>query len=191
MAVQADPHRRASFPCLPLQNGYATEIDQASVRRLDAEDPQLPRKTLSGNGNVDAPCAKLHSVLDVDVVRTIDPRDHLADLTVHTEGDDGAGRRGDLHRAEDEAARWILGVHPDCGIVGIVGERGRRIFGLDFQRLRQRRRRRWRFCRILVRCRRRVPASGRSAESDERHSQREQGERLPWHAAQNLNFSPS
>ena len=49
--------------------------------------------------------AKLHSVLDVDVVRTVDSRDHLADLTVHAEDHDGTGRRGDLHRAEDQAAR--------------------------------------------------------------------------------------
>ena len=68
------------------------------------------------------------------------PEIDLADLTVHAEHHDGAGRRGDLHRAEDQAARRILRVHPDSRIVGIVGELSRGVLGFDFERLRQRRR---------------------------------------------------
>ena len=55
------------------------------------------------------PPAELHAIFDIDVVRTIDSRDGLADLTVNAEHHDGAGRRGNLHGAENQAARRILG----------------------------------------------------------------------------------
>ena len=168
--VQRNAHGCSCLAGLTLQNGNAAEIDETAFRGIDAEHPQLPRKSFGGDGDIRPPPAKLHAIFDIDVVRTIDSRDRLADLTVYAEHHDGAGRRGDLHGAENQAARRILGVDPDSRIIRVVGELSRRIFRFNLECLRQRRRSRRRLCRILVRCRRacagiRTRRSGQPAQS--------------------------
>ena len=87
---------------------------------------ELPPEPLGRHRDVHPPAIQQDAILHIDVVRPIDPGDRLPNLSVHAEDDNGAGGRCHLHGADDEAACRIRGVHPDCRIVRVVREAGRR-----------------------------------------------------------------
>jgi hypothetical protein len=176
---------------LSVQYGNAAEIDELTRARIDPEHAQLAAQTLGGDGNVHRTATERHAVLDIDVVRAIDTGDELPDLAIHAKHDDCPGGRGHFHGAEDETVRGILRMHPDRGIVGIVRQRRRAVFGFDFQRLRKSGRRWRRFARILVGGRRIPPASGRGNEDDACGQRPRQRMGSVHRRSQNRNFTPS
>jgi hypothetical protein len=133
-----------------LKDWSTTYVDQSSAGVVDPKNAELPRQTFGRDRNVHGPAPKAKPVLDVDVVRTIDARDHLPDSPVQAVDHDGTGRSGYLHGADDQAAGWIRWMDPDRGIVGIVRQRVGRVRRLYLDRRRQPVRWRHRLSGVLV-----------------------------------------
>ena len=191
--IEADAHRRSGVTVLVLQNRNASEIDEPPVgadrsgrlcswrrRRSVATAMSTVRpaschpystSTLFGRSMPETICRICPSMPNT----TMAPAGAATFIVPMIRLRDGS-----------------VGMHPDRGIVGIVGERRRAVLGLDLHRLRQRRGRRRRLRRVLVRRRRsrRHPGetSRRGRPAQPARSTEDVRRVL---TSQNLNFSPS
>jgi hypothetical protein len=101
----------------------ARDLAKRATIRWNGERAEPASEPLGDDRDIRRHAGQWKPVLDVDVVRSIESRDHLADPAVEAEHRERAVRRGNLDSSHDEAAGRILPVDPDRRVVRVMSNR--------------------------------------------------------------------